>query len=519
MFRRAQHISMPYVIIMCRLSDNSLKTRRGLIIKIKTGAEYMKSLKNLNAITYYKGKRVEDVTRHPATMPHVRAAAMTYALANQKEYRDLATAISHLTGRVISRFTHVHQNVEDLIKKIKLLRVLGQKTGSCFQRCVGLDGINAVYSVAYEIDQKYGTEYFERFKKWLVHIQDENLMVAGAMTDPKGDRSKSPADQPDLDQHVHVVDPRDDGIVIRGAKLHITGAVNSHEILVMPTVAMDERSKSYAVACAVPVDAPGVTMIFGRQASDYRRDKMERIDVGNPSFGAVGGEAVIVFEDVFVPAERIFMYGETEFTGSLVYRFAAHHRANYGACKTGLMDVLTGAVGYLTRIQGTARASHVRDKITEMIHLCETLYSSSIACSAEGWSTPSGAYMVDTMLANVCKQNVTRLHFEVARLALDLAGGFIATLPSQYDLESEDIGHLVEKYFSGVKGIPTEHRIKIGRLIEAMTGGTALVESMHGAGSPQAQRIMIFREGDLDKKIELAKALLGIPVKEKPTNT
>ena len=215
-----------------------------------------------------------------------------------------------------------------------------------------------------------------------------------------------------------------------------------------------------------------------------------------------------------MPTERVFMDGEIDFTGMLVYRFAAHHRANYGACKTGLMDVLTGAVSYLAQIQGTARASHVKDKVTEMIHLCETLYCSSIACSAEGWPTPSGAYMVDTMLANVRKQNVTRFHFEIARLALDLAGGFIATLPSQYDLESEEIGHLVKKYFSGVEGIPTENRIKIARMIEAMTGGTALVESMHGAGSPQAQRVMIFREGELNKKIRLAKVLLGLPVME-----
>ena len=484
-------------------------------MKLVNGAEYMESLRTLHPRIFYKGQKIEDVTTHPATAPHVRAAAMTYALASDEEYKELALATSHLTGRTISRFTHVHQNVEDLIKKVKLLRVLGQKTGTCFQRCVGFDGINAVYSVVYEIDEKFGTDYFERFKKWLIRIQDENLMVVGAMTDPKGDRAKGPADQVDPDQYVHVVERRDDGIVIRGAKLHMTGAVNSHEILVMPTTAMDERSKDYAAVCAIPIDAPGITMIFGRQASDDRRDKLERIDVGKPSFGNVGGEAVIAFEDVFVPHERVFMDGEAEFAGSLVYRFAAHHRANYGACKTGLMDVLTGAVSYLAQIQGTAGASHVKDKVTEMIHLCETLYCSSIACAAEGRPTPSGAYLVDTMLANVCKQNVTRFHFEVARLALDLAGGFIATLPSQYDLESEEIGHLVRKYFSGVEGIPTEHRIKIARLIEAMTGGTALVESMHGAGSPQAQRVMIFREGDLAKKVKLAKALLGIPSKEK----
>jgi 4-hydroxybutyryl-CoA dehydratase/vinylacetyl-CoA-Delta-isomerase len=505
---------MPSVWGIGVLSETVNCQRKGLIMKLKNGAEYMESLRKLKPIIYYKGERIDDVTTHPATAPHVRAAAMTYALASDEKYKDLATATSHLTGRTISRFTHVHQNIEDLIKKIKLFRVLGQKTGTCYQRCVGFDGINALYSVDYEIDQKHGTDYLDRFKDWLITIQDENLMVVGAMTDPKGDRSKGPADQADPDQYVHIVERPSDGIVIRGAKLHMTGAVNSHEILVMPTTAMDERSKDYALSCAVPVDAPGITMIFGRQTGDDRRDKLERIDVGKPSFGAVGGEALIAFEDVFVPKERIFMDGEAEFTSPLVYRFAAHHRANYGACKTGLMDVLTGAVSYLTLIQGTAKASHVKEKVTEMIHLCETLYSSSIACSAEGWPTASGAYMVDTMLANVCKQNVTRFHFEVARLALELAGGFIATLPSQYDLESEDVGHLVRKYFSGAEGIPTEHRIKIARLIEAMTGGTALVESMHGAGSPQAQRVMILREGNLDKKIKLAKALLGIPGKK-----
>jgi 4-hydroxybutyryl-CoA dehydratase/vinylacetyl-CoA-Delta-isomerase len=409
----------------------------------------------------------------------------------------------------------VHQNVEDLIKKIKLLRILGQKTGTCFQRCVGFDGINAVYSVVFEIDQKHGTDYFERFKKWLRYIQDENLMVVGAMTDPKGDRSKGPTDQDDPDQYVHVVDRRDDGIVIRGAKLHMTGAINSHEILVMPTTALDENAKDYAIVGAIPIDAPGVTLIFGRQASDDRRDKREYIDVGKSKFGVVGGEAVIAFDDVFIPKDRVFIDGETSFTGILVYRFAAHHRANYGACKTGLMDVLTGAVSYLAQIQGTAKKSHIKDKVTEMIHLCETLYSSSIACSVEGCQTPSGAYMVDTMLANVCKQNVTRFHFEVARLATDIAGGFIATMPSEYDLKSEEVGHIVRKYFSGVSEIPVEDRIKIGRLIEAMTGGTAMVESMHGAGSPQAQRIMIFREGKLDEKIKLAKALANIPNKKK----
>jgi 4-hydroxybutyryl-CoA dehydratase/vinylacetyl-CoA-Delta-isomerase len=479
-------------------------------MRIQSAAEYLETLRALKPRIYYKGQQIEDVTRHPATAPHVRAASMTYALATDPAYRDLATAVSHITGRTISRFTHIHQNVEDLVKKVKLLRSLAQKTGSCFQRCVGLDGMNAVFSVTYEMDRNLGTDYHQRFIRWLLHVQTENLMVTGAMTDPKGDRSKGPVDQVDPDQYVHVVERRPDGVVIRGAKIHQTGAVNSHEILLMPGTALDERSRDYAIVCAIPVDAPGITMIFGRQANDDRRDRLERVDVGNPSFGTVGGEAIIVLDNVFVPNEKVFLDGQYDLTGLLVTRFANHHRANYGGCKTGLMDVLIGGVTYLSQIQGTVKASHVRDKITEMVHLGETLYGSAIACSAEGRPTASGAYQVDSMLANVCKHNVTRFHFEVARLALDLAGGFLATLPSQYDQEHEEIGALVKKYFSGVAGVPTEDRIRIGRLIEAMTGGTTLVESMHGAGSPQAQRVMILREADLEKKIRLAKTLAGI---------
>lgn len=479
-------------------------------MKIESVKDYLDSLRDLKIPVYYKGVKVKDVTTHPGTAPHVRSAAMTYALQNNPEYKGIATSISHLTGNEINRFTHVHQSTDDLLKKIKLLRILGQKTGTCFQRCVGFDGINACYSVTYEIDKKHGTDYFERFKRWLTMVQDQNLMVVGAMTDPKGDRSLPPHAQHDPDQYVHVVERRDDGVVIRGAKLHMTGGVNSHEILIMPTASMDEKSKHYAISCAVPANAPGVTMVFGRQANDARKDMNERIDSGNPCFGAVGGEAFIIFEDVFVPKERVFMDGEIEFTPTLVYRFAAHHRANYGACKTGLMDVLIGAVAYLCEIQGTIKASHIREKITEMIHLCETLYSSSIACSCEGYPTPSGAYMVDTMLANVCKQNVTRFHFEVARIAMDIAGGLIATMPSEYDLKSGEVGGLVKKYIFTKKDIDPVNRIKALRLIEAMTGGTTLVESMHGAGSPQAQRIMIFREGGLEKKIQLAKRLMRI---------
>lgn len=475
---------------------------------LKTGEAYRESLKALKLNVYANGEKIESIVDHPLIRPHVNAASMTYDLAHDPSCEDLVTVTSHLTGRKINRFTHIHQSTDDLLKKVRMLRMISQKTGTCYQRCVGFDALNAVYSVTYEMDQQLGTDYHQRLKHFLHYVQENDLMVAGSMTDPKGDRSLKPSQQADPDLYVHIVEKNDRGIVIRGAKAHMTGIVNSHEMLIMPTTALGEEDKSYAVSCAIPTDAPGVIHIFGRQTNDER--KYGQIDQGNAEFGIVGGEALTVLENVFVPWERVFMCEEHEWAGLLVERFASYHRQNYGGCKGGVSDILVGATATIAEYNGTGKASHVKEKITEMVHLTETLFSGSIACSAQGSPTLSGAYLVDPLLANVVKQNVTRLIYEIARLAQDIAGGFIATLPSEKDLVHPEIGKYVQKYFQGVASVSTENRIRIARLIENMTGGTALVESMHGAGSPQAQRVMIMRQANLENKKRLAKILAGI---------
>lgn len=476
---------------------------------MKNGAEYIDSLRKLKISVYAFGEKINDITGHPLLKPHINAVALTYDLAHNPQFEDLVTATSHLTGKKINRFTHIHQSTGDLIKKVKMLRMIAQRTGSCFQRCVGFDALNALYSTTYEMDQALGTDYHQRFRKFLLHVQENDLVSAGSMTDPKGDRGLRPGRQPDPDQYVHIVKRNDNGIILRGAKVHQTGIVNSHEMIILPTVALSEQDRDYAVACAIPVDAPGVIHIFGRQTNDQRKFGGE-IDQGNARYGIVGGEALTVLEDVFVPWERVFMAGEYQFAGTLVERFASFHRQNYGGCKGGVADVIIGATATLAEYNGVAGASHVRDKITEMVHLTETLYGGSIACSAEGRPTGSGAYLVDPLLANVVKQNVTRLIYEIGRLSHDIAGGLIATLPAEEDLTHKELGKYVKKYFTGVKDVPPEHRIRVARLIENMTGGTALVESMHGAGSPQAQRVMILRQANLDHKKKLAQYLCGI---------
>jgi 4-hydroxybutyryl-CoA dehydratase/vinylacetyl-CoA-Delta-isomerase len=476
---------------------------------IKTKEDYISSLKKLNPVVYYRGKRVEDVTAHPAFIPHINAAAKTYELALAPEYEDLMTTASHLTGKKINRFTHIHQSRDDLIKKVQMLRLISHETGSCYQRCVGFDAMNALYSTTFEIDEKHGTSYHQRLRRYVEYIQEDNYMVVGGMTDPKGDRSKGPSQQTDPDLFTRVVKRTDAGVFLRGAKAHQTGAVNSHEILIMPTQALRPEDKDYAIACAVPLNAPGVTMIFGRQTNEER--KVEGgMDAGNPEFGLVGGEALVVLEDVLVPWERVFMCGEVEFAGTLVERFASLHRQNYGGCKGGLADVLVGATALAADYQGTSQASHVRDKLAEMTHLAETIYTGSIACSAMGHRTRAGNWEPDTLLANTTKYNVSKNVYEVARLAHDIAGGIIATLPFEDDLKSPEVSRYVQKYLKGVNNVSTEDRIRLLRLIENMTGGTALVESMHGAGSPQAQKVMYLRAGNVEQKKKLAKKLAKI---------
>lgn len=475
-----------------------------------TGKEYEESLRALNLKVYSFGKRIENVVDDPIIRPSMNAVALTYDLAHKPEYEDLMVATSHISGKKINRFCHIHQNTADLIKKTKMGRLLGSLTGSCFQRCVGMDALNALSITTFNIDQKHQTSYNKRFLEFLSFVQENDLTCDGAMTDPKGDRGLSPANQKDPDMFMHVVEENKEGIVVRGAKAHQTGAVNSHEIIIMPTISMREEDKDYAISFAIPSDTDGITYIMGRQSCDTRKQE-GGMDCGNVCYG--GHEALVVFEDVFVPWDRIFMYKEYEFAGQLVENFASYHRQSY-ACKAGVGDVLIGATQTIAEYNGANRASHVKDKIIEMNHLNETLFCGSVACACEGNAQPSGTYQVNTLLANVCKQNVTRFPYEIARLAQDIAGGLMVTLPSEADFRSPEIGKWVEKYFKGNASVSTENRMRILRLIENITMGTAavgyLTESMHGAGSPQAQRIMISRLINMKEKQKAAKKLCGI---------
>lgn len=476
---------------------------------IRTGKEYIDSLRGRKLKIFLFGEEIKDPVEHPIIRPSINAVAETYDLAVREE--ELASAQSSISGKRVNRFLHIAESAQDLVFQNKMQRKMGQNTGTCFQRCVGMDAINSLHSTTYEIDEKYGTKYHKRLLDFIKLMQNENFVIGGAMTDPKGDRSKGPAEQADPDMFVHVVKRDDKGVYVSGAKAHQTGCINSHWIIIMPTLRLTENDKDYALVGAFQADAPGITYIYGRQSCDTRSMEEGDIDSGNAQYA--GQEAMIILDNVFIPWDKIFMDGEYEFASMLIERFTCYHRRSY-VCKTGLGDVLIGAASTISDYNGIPNVSHIKDKLVEMTHLNESIFAAGIASSYQAHKMKSGVYLNDDMLAQVCKHNVTRFPYEIGRLAQDIAGGLVVTMPSEKDFRHPEAGPLLKKYLVGRKGVDVENRMRIFRLIENMTMGRNavgyLTESMHGAGSPQAQRIQIARQMQLGYKRQLAKNLAGV---------
>ena len=481
--------------------------------KITNKDSYLDSIRNRNLKIYLMGELVKEPIEHPIIRPSIEAMAETYELAVREP--ELASAISPYTGKKINRFLHIAESNEDLFLQNKMQRKLGQLTGTCFQRCVGMDAFNALHSVTFEIDENHNTEYHKNFINFLTEMHKYNLVIGGAMTDVKGDRSKMPHEQEDEDVYLRIVKRTKDGVYVKGAKAHQTGCINSHWMVVMPTLRLTDKDKDYAIVGAIPVDAEGITYIYGRQSCDTRSMEPGEYDVGNKYFA--GQEAMVIFDNVFIPNEYIFMNGEYDFASMLVERFTTYHRRSY-VCKSGVGDVLIGAAATIAEYNGVEEVSHIKDKLVEMNKLNETIYATGIASSLQGSSTKSGNFINDDLLANVCKQHVTKETYEIGRIAQDLAGGLVGSMPSGIDFNEGTMSEDLKKYLKGKKDINSEDRVKILRLIENMTLGrnavAYLTESLHGAGSPQAQRVQIRRKVDIEEKKDFAKKLSGILERE-----
>ena len=453
---------------------------------VKSPEEFMESLEKVKPRAFIHGELVEDLYNHPLMQPSVNTMKLTYKVSSLPEWQAKSTLLEDET---ISLWTAPYFTKDALKKKVDLERMLGRLTGSCFQRCVGMDMISAAWSATYDVDQKKGTEYHKRFKEWLKYVQKNDLAIGGVMTDVKGDRSKRPNQQQDPDMFVHVVERKKDGIVVRGAKAHITGALMMHELFVLPTQTMRKGEEDYAVAFCIPNNTKGITHILGRVPSDVRRLESSLMDTGNIDYGVGSHETLVVFDDVFVPWERVFLCGEVEHSMDTVWRFAAYHREN--GCKPGVFDTLIGATALAAEFNGLKDAGHIKDKISDMIINVEALYACAIAASATAIEHPSGIHLANPIYASCSKNLGSKWVYEICNHAHDITGGIVVTMPSEKDLRHPEAGKYVKKYLKGVADVDTEDRMKIIRYIEQVTMGPMQVEICVGAGPSQAERTVM----------------------------
>jgi 4-hydroxyphenylacetate 3-monooxygenase/4-hydroxybutyryl-CoA dehydratase/vinylacetyl-CoA-Delta-isomerase len=473
---------------------------------MRSPEEYVEKLRKMRKNVYIDGKLVER--DDPELLPSIRVLSKTFELPEDPKFRDLITATSHLTGETINRFTHINLSAEDLLKKQRMIRKACHLTGGCIQRCMGCDAINALYFVTYELDKAYGTEYHKRFVKYLEYFQKNDLTAAAAQTDVKGDRSLRPHEQKDPDLYVRIVEKRSDGIVVRGAKNHITMAAVADEIICLPTRAMTEKDGDYAVAFAVPADAEGVKLIT--HVANPRPRKAFKAPAAEFGFA----DSFVIFDDLFVPWERVFMCGEWPFAALLAHGFALYHRHSYTGCKPAMTDIITGAAALVADYQGIADKPHVRSKLAHLASVAELVYAAGIASAVEGQKHESGSFIPNTIYANVGRRHAGLNIYHEYEILTDLAGGLPATLPFEGDFINPETKHLLEKYIKRKADIPPENIHLCFRFLSDMLcsslSGVAAVAGVHGGGSPIMEEIVIAASYDFEEKKQVAKYLAGI---------
>jgi len=474
---------------------------------LKTVQEYKESLRKMRSNIYKFGKLIEDVTTHPATRSTVEGHAQVYAAQHDPERQDLVTTTSGLTGEKISRYLSIIGSVDDMIANSRMKRLMFNLTGTCTGgRCVGWNSINAMWATTYDMDKEYGTDNHQRLKNWLVDAQKRDICISGALTDPKGDRTKTPSQQDDLDMSLHLVEKRVDGIVVKGAKVMICGVAASHEIFVLPGAGYKETDKDWAISFIIPRDVEGLTIVETRRPSDTREEE-EGFDIPVKKGGIT--QAYLFFENVFVPKERVFMCGEYKYSLNAVLNFIMPYRAAIGGCVAGQGDVKIGGAILLARANGLSSKAF-SDKLTQMVINNETTFGMGIAASVLGRKHPSGVWQPDPLLANVNKVYVATLPYQTSLLAQDIAGGIAETgcMPSWIDFNDKKYGHLVKKYLKAKSS--AEARTRAARLIEWCTIGAGVPGCMHGGGSPDGAKLIIRANTKWEEKVELAKRLAGI---------
>jgi 4-hydroxybutyryl-CoA dehydratase/vinylacetyl-CoA-Delta-isomerase len=480
---------------------------------LMTPEEFEASLKKLNPTVFMNGKRVESVLDNPNTRTVVESNKASYRWALDPRFKDVMSCYSPLVNDTVNRYTHVCASIDDLSAKAQAGTFAAERLGTCIYRCVGLDAFHALAATTWEMDNQLGTSYHPRFLEYLKMVQQKDLSVAGALTEPRGSRKKKTLEWPDPFLSLKIVDKNSDGIVVRGAKINISGAFASHEVVVLPQSSHGPGEEDYAVAFAVPTDAQGIKYICQYSPYSAERDQADDIyELGNPVFGQ-RETSLVVFDNVFVPWERVFHCGEYKYSGKIVARFARTHRMTCGGtCKVGFMNQIIGACKLIQEYKGLEAVAHINDQITEMVVLRETGRACGLSAAQLGSEDPvgSGVFLPDEVMGNVAKLNICNAFWRSMALAGDIGGGLIVTMPSLKELKNPETKAYVEEFFSFGSDEPTENILKVHKLLQHWTAGQHGVGTWHGAGPVAAQKIMLQRIVKFDHEKELVKETLNL---------
>lgn len=474
---------------------------------MKNASEYRKSLRKRRPNLFKWGKAIRDVTRHPATRLHVDAIAACYDAAFDPEAAPIFTNESHLTGKPAHRWNTLMRSAEDVVANARMKRAQFHRTGACHgATCAGWTALNALWATTWEIDQAQGTDYHARLERYFRFLEENALATAGALTDAKGDRTLPPSAQPFRDSYLHVTEVRPDGIVVRGVKAQICGVAAAHEIVCVPGGALREEETDFAVAFAIPRDAAGLTAVETRRPSDTR-DEEEGWDA--PKAGGIS-QAFLLFDDVFVPNERVFLCGETKYAGTFIRLFTALYRAPIGACVAGQGDVMIGAAIELARAGGLSQKVF-QEKLTRMAINNETTFGLGLGAIFQGERHPSGVWIPDPLLAHVNKIQVATLPYETKRLAQEIGGDIAETgcFPSWRDLTSPEYGDRLLASLAGAGD--GETRARLARLVEWLTVGGGIPGCLHGGGSPDGARLVVRAAEPWNDFAAAARRIAGLP--------
>jgi len=475
---------------------------------LRTPQQYIDSLKD-NRTVYYRGEQVPDVTSHPVIKKAVHHASLDFEMAEDPAYRDLAVVTEG--AEQYSRYFKIPGNNDDLLKRSQLIEAataLG-KTLVVLVKEIGTDALFALHRVSRQVDQKYETGYYQRVEAFYRHCRDNDLAISVAQTDVKGDRSAGPLNQPDPDMYTRIVERRPDGIVVRGAKIHTSCTTNVNEVIVLPTRAMSEADKDYALAFAIPVDTPGLKLV----ASPYGGSPKAEFDAPLSAERKMM-ETITIFDDVFVPWERVFLAGEHDFAGALALGFVEYHRFTAVSYKLPLVDALIGSALLMADMNGISKAAHVRDKLIWLISYAETLRALTEMAAIRGAGDEHGIFAPDALTTNMAKYHFAHHYHEALQHVQDIAGGMLVTGPGVEDFASPETGDLLRKYLGGRAGVDGETRTRAMNMVSDLTtgdfGGYHAVLAIHAEGSLEAEKLMISRAYDGRRTLEYAKKLAGL---------